>query len=251
MKKTKNKKHFKKKSKKQKTKKKKFIKKNKVGGFLNENLTLDNYVDKIFIINLDSRPDRMKNIEDNLKKNNIKNYERFSAIKVNPNEINIGDYSNMYRQTKGYIIGSVGCRNSHLGVIKLAKQRNYSRILILEDDMTFKKNYLTIFRKCINQCLKNNIDYDMLLLYYNLFKPYKYISDNLIKVSKALSGVAYILTSKIFDKILNECEKYNIEIDTYYTKYIQSNNNSYCINPQIAEHPKGDVYDSDINSNFS
>ena len=50
----------------------------------------------------------MKSIENNLKKNNIKNYERFSAIKVNPNTINIKDYPNMYTQTKRYILGSIG-----------------------------------------------------------------------------------------------------------------------------------------------
>ena len=52
-----------------------------------------------------------------LRKFNIK-YERFNAIS-RPD------------------FGIIGCTQSHLEIIKMAKQNNYKNILILEDDFTF------------------------------------------------------------------------------------------------------------------
>ena len=85
-------------------------------------------IDRIFYINLDDHNDRRKDMENEFAKmdiisHNLPNpdnkltYERFSAIK---------------HDTIG-----VGRGNSHIKVLKIAKERNYSTIIIFEDDFVF------------------------------------------------------------------------------------------------------------------
>ena len=73
-------------------------------------------IDKIIFINLEKRQDRLLEIKNELDTFNLQ-YERFNAIE---NEC-----------------GIVGCGYSHLAVLKIAKERNYKNILILEDDFYF------------------------------------------------------------------------------------------------------------------
>lgn len=74
-------------------------------------------IDKIIYINLNKRIDRRTDIEKDLNDFNLE-YERFEAI-----------------ETPGF--GILGCGQSHLAVLKLAKERGYKNILIFEDDFTF------------------------------------------------------------------------------------------------------------------
>ena len=74
-------------------------------------------IDKIFYINLDKRTDRREEIEQELS-----NYE-----------LNAERYAGIYTPHSGI----VGCGYSHLNVLKLAKERGYKNVLILEDDFQF------------------------------------------------------------------------------------------------------------------
>ena len=82
-------------------------------------------IDRIFYINLDKHVDRRNEMEQEFEKMDIIHhnqpnpdnkitYERFSAIK--------------------HEIRDVGRGQSHIGILKLAKERNYSTIIIFEDD---------------------------------------------------------------------------------------------------------------------
>lgn len=70
----------------------------------------------IFYINLDRRTDRRTEVEAELQAAGLQG-ERFAAIDVAP--------------------GFVGCAESHLAVLKLARARGYAHTLILEDDFMF------------------------------------------------------------------------------------------------------------------
>lgn len=95
-------------------------------------LSITDYFDQIYIINLPYRKDRRDEVEDQLKsiglslKNDKVNL--FSAIR--PAES--GEFDS---------IGIKGAFLSHLGVLKNAKNNGYQRILILEDDVNFSKNF--------------------------------------------------------------------------------------------------------------
>lgn len=75
------------------------------------------HIDKIFYINLDHRTDRRTSIETLLRNDlNIpeSKIERISAVKHSP--------------------GFIGCAMSHLHAVKLAIDRGYKNVCILEDD---------------------------------------------------------------------------------------------------------------------
>jgi hypothetical protein len=79
-------------------------------------------VEHIFYINLEHRKDRRDQIEHELEIMSLKqNSERFEAIHKKP--------------------GIVGCGYSHLAVLKLAKERNYENVLILEDDVILRDDF--------------------------------------------------------------------------------------------------------------
>ena len=89
-----------------------------------------NFVDKIFVINLTHRKDRWADCIRQFKQYNINNYVRFSAIKPNIYMLKKRDYQNMHTTMKrkaSYVVGAVGCKYSHLSIIKIAKKRGYKK----------------------------------------------------------------------------------------------------------------------------
>lgn len=95
---------------------------------------IDAFFDKIFYINLKRDVERNNHMIDQFKEFGITNYERFEAIECNE----IPDKSlwrNFNKQDEKYVKGSIGCRDSHLGIFRIAKERRYKKILILEDDI--------------------------------------------------------------------------------------------------------------------
>ena len=94
-------------------------------------------IDKIIYINLKKRTDRRQQIEEDLTALQLK-YERFDAI-----------------ETPGF--GLLGCGLSHLSVLKLAKERAYKNVLILEDDFMFLVSKDTLEDQ-LNQFFNLNLD---------------------------------------------------------------------------------------------
>ena len=84
-------------------------------------MRVNDYFDKVVVINLDRRPDRMEKLGPQLDELGIE-YERFSA--VDANDLGI----------KPYIAGTM----SHVTVWKKYKGQ---RVLVLEDDALFCDNF--------------------------------------------------------------------------------------------------------------
>ncbi len=144
---------------------------------------MSNHIDKIFYINLDKREDRRSEIEDELKKYDLyEKSERITAI-----------------HTPGQ--GILGCTMSHLHAIKLAKERNYSNVLILEDDFQFTvskeefENQLQLF-------FENNIEYDVCMISYLLQISQPTEFSFLKKVIEAQTASGYIIHSAFYDKMI-------------------------------------------------
>jgi GR25 family glycosyltransferase involved in LPS biosynthesis len=153
-----------------------------------------------FYINLDSREDRREQFEEECKKMNI-NVERFSAIK---NEK-----------------GGIGCTESHLNVLKKARDLKLESVIIFEDDFQF-----LISREEYDQILSNLPDnYDVVMLSYGLkySKPFNEMFGKVLEVQTA-SG--YIVHSRFYEKLINRLEeglrlfKLYPYIDPVYDKYI-------------------------------
>jgi len=186
-------------------------------------------IDKIIYINLNKREDRKISIENELDNYGFKNYERFEAI-----------------ETLG--MGFIGCANSHLSVLKIAKERNFKNILILEDDFTF------IINKTQLECQLNNffaleIPFDVCMLSYNMiqYEPTQYSIIN--KVIDAQSASGYIVNSHYYDKLIHLYEiaipllestrQHWIYANDQIWKQLQKNDNWYFFIERIGKQRAG------------
>lgn len=179
----------------------------------------------------------------------IKNWERFSAIRPKFSEINpeeYSEYNTIQKLNKKYIKGSIGCKLSHLEIIKTAKKRNYKNILILEDDIELNSNFS--FVKLAYKELQSNLRWDILYLGLNKEKI-KEINDLMFphKVEKGLCTHAYIVNYLSYTKIINILENSKKQIDLTYQDNFNKNIKCYLIKPKIFKQNKS--Y-SDINRNF-
>jgi len=139
------------------------------------------FIHKIIYINLKKRTDRREQIEEDLNAYNLQ-YERFEAI-----------------ETPGF--GAVGCGLSHLSVLKLAKERNYENVLILEDDFTFLVSK-ELLEDQLAKFFNLKLEYDVCMLSYNLLRQQPTQHNIVNKVIEAQTASGYIVHRKYYDKLI-------------------------------------------------
>lgn len=174
---------------------------------------IDNYFDKVFYINLKRDKERNENILNQFRLFNITNYERFEAVECTE----IPDKSlwrNFLEDDDKYVKGSIGCRDSNLGIIRLAKERGYKRILILEDDIIIVQDPSEIMK--INEGAIDTAD----MFYFG-----GSIETNFR--GQVVESFAYAVKEKLFDDILNIAIPSGMEIDNFYAKIIQHMSYNY------------------------
>lgn len=177
---------------------------------------IDTFFDKIFYINLKRDVDRNDHMIDQFKEFGITNYERFEAIECTE----VPDKSlwrNFLEEDEKYVKGSIGCRDSHLGIFKIAKERDYKKILILEDDIVMLQDPNEIMK--INE---RNISLS------DMFYFGGYIEED--HRGQIVGAYAYAVTEKLFDDIIHMAIPSGMEIDNFYAKVIQ--HMSYNYNPR-------------------
>ena len=236
-------------------------------------MDINNYFDKIFIINLDDRKDRWEIVLKQLKDHDITNYQRFSAIK--PVELMLTNGENHYdekiysefnpKMVKKfgikYKVGALGCKLSHLEIIKYCQKEKLNHILILEDDFFIKEEFTNNFLKLVeiiqNSSDKNIKNYDMFYLGGSFITKNNNssptIENNILKCNHIYTTHSYILNNNtnnnIFKTIVNDLEinKFPKEIDVYYTQKIQKQYNVYIVYPILIE--QYDSYSDILNRN--
>lgn len=190
----------------------------------------------IFVINLEHRTDRLGKAKEQLDKNGLE-WTRFDAIKYDPDVHDYKDEFNNFKKSKkqsglsqsyidrGYLEGCFGCILSHYNVIKLAKERGYDAVTILEDDFQFKPEWNEKLAKCLDDLKDRN--WDMLYLSGNNIESAIPITDNIGKTVKCFTTGAYIMRSTIYDYVLDNLLNYGQEIDVFYTETVQKKFNVY------------------------
>ena len=133
-----------------------------------------------FYINLESRPDRKRHVEEQLKLIGI-NASRFNAIKL----------SN----------GALGCSMSHLKCLEIAKLNKWNHLLIVEDDIKFI--YPELLKNQLNSFFKNHKEWDVLLIGGNNVPPYTKIDETCVKVSSCQTTTGYLVNGHYFDKLID------------------------------------------------
>lgn len=207
-------------------------------------MNISTYFDNIFIINLDHRADKWKLVTSELNKVGITKYERFSAIKPNLEDVseiykkNIAARNNSDGPDETYIVGVMGCKLSHIEVIKLAKERHYKRVLVLEDDVAFRKDATHIFTNAVQQ-LSTLPTWHMIYFTGNHGNRFTKVAPNLIKLRGSHSTVGYGASERIYDEIIDNAYDYPYHIDLFYKDKIHPKFACYCIMPHLVWNVNG------------
>ncbi len=176
-----------------------------------------------FVINLDHRAENLALITEEM--NYIGwSFERLSAVNRN---------------------SYMGCTLSHLEIIKIAKERGYKRVMVIEDDcifMPYSKSFLnkletqieniefSVFNvtPTLNRPVNRSEKHDLLLDITNL--PPKSTDDN----SDTFATNMMIYDESIYDELFNisttafTSGDYYYPIDGYLAKFIYPKRQSYC-----------------------
>jgi GR25 family glycosyltransferase involved in LPS biosynthesis len=189
-------------------------------------VNFNKYFDRIYVINLDRRPDRFKSFQKEIDKYGIKNVERFSAI----------DGSTISPINNKLLIGEIGILQSHLEIIKKCREDGLNNVLIMEDDVYFSDEILKLDE------YMESVPRDWEFLYFggNHFygKQPELINDKIIKLNYTVALQCVAINSSVFkviESILPEMQK---QVDTYYAD-LQNTFNSYGVYPNIAKQVAG------------
>lgn len=169
---------------------------------------INSFFDKIFYINLDKDIERNEKIIQELKKYNITNYERIpgTLLETIPDKYYWRNF-NLKKLNNKYIKGSLGCRNSHWRIMEICMERNYQRVLILEDDIIFKEDPNVI----LQNNLENLENWDMLYLGGTEENNFG---------GQIVGAFAYGVNRKIIEEIYYMLPTSGMEVDNFYAKVL-------------------------------
>jgi len=170
-------------------------------------MDINTYFDKIFYINLARDVDRNKNLLAEFDKFGITNFERIEATsytKIPDKNL----WRNFNKTDDKYVLGQLGCRASKLKIIKLAKERNYKKILIFEDDIKILVDPNELLK--INESILTDWDF---LYFGGLIESFFR--------NQIVCAHAYALSDKVFDDIINMAIPSGMEMDNFYAKIMQ------------------------------
>lgn len=202
--------------------------------------SLNNFFDKIYCINLDTRLDKWNECLIEFQKLNIE-VERFPAINGNP-IFNIG---------MNLTAGAYGLMLTHQEIMKEVVLKNYKNVLILEDDVMFINDFYSYFFDKI-KFLPD--DWDFLYLggnnHFNQgqFKlitgdpnilinkfNYRELKHELCKTTWTQTTHAVSINNKAYGSVLEYINKFkNKPIDDIFRIMQQSGYNAYTFLPSLA-----------------
>ena len=168
-------------------------------------MILNNFFDKIYVINLKNSIDRKNHIINEFKKNNIENYEFFEATHFDDIEVTKLLNSNMvmsFPPCFRCLKNRCKCENNFLTKYQIANWLSYIKlfnhiintnnelILICEDDIVFSKNSNFILNNLLNKQTLNKYNVDLLKpLLIKMGAAYNPITHNLYSNPKFIKGV--------------------------------------------------------------
>jgi GR25 family glycosyltransferase involved in LPS biosynthesis len=220
---------------------------------------------KILYINLDRRPERKINIENELKRLKLKG-TRISAVDGQSLTDEEKEYwmnrknFNTLTRNESRVFGRVGCYLSHLKTMKYALDNNIWPLLILEDDCKFLTDHNDVNIRIpsntdiyylgglywwkVGEDENSSLDYT-----FDNFKDKLYYDDSiqiLPEYFRICCTFAYILPSRehIHNLLLQMMDVKKKAIDMMYVTYVQKNERSFIIQPSLCV--QSDEFTSDV-----
>ena len=199
-------------------------------------MNINEYFDKIYVLNLHKRRDRRDEIDNRLTKFGIE-YERFGATDGSVMRViwEKFDKENKYFTTPNYL----ACSISHLSIYKDAVTQGYQKILIIEDDNLINRNIHSLFES-ITIPEWEDIFYlgyiplsdDQTMWTYGMVSDY--ISERIFRPKNLWGLFAYGMTNKLMSEMINIYDKsFPMEVDRYLVNHIQPRGGSIGMSPQL------------------
>lgn len=164
-----------------------------------------------FLLNLESRTDRLETSVNHLKELNIEGVERYNAFKF-PDESSFK---------------LLGCAQSHIDIMKIQLEKKFNKVVIFEDDFIFDDLDLNISPLVISEKLSKVLDYlefDILFLGTTLLDRVKFSNDDILVPSKIIQTTCYIVDINLAKYVVENYDFQNTEsltygenIDTFYS----------------------------------
>jgi len=219
-------------------------------------------VDYTFIINLKHRKDRKKKMTKQLQNAHIHKYEFFKAIQPSPQDIQkcntkfLEPIPDWFKLTGGdemkYKIGSLGCMLSHIEVIKLSLERNYDRVLILEDDTEFELGDKHGFTHLNDEI--NDLSFGLFYLAGNhRGSKIEKVKHNVLRVQGTYTTGSYVIDKSAMLYIVQAIQGFTREVDVFYANVIQKMFPCYCIYPHMTKQAEGysDIVQKNVSYNLN
>ena len=201
-------------------------------------ININKYFDYVYCMNLDSRPDRWKEAIEQFKNNKII-VNRFRAF----------EGKIIHKGQKPILPGEFGCLFTHLSILIDAKNNNYDKILIFEDDVELHPEFNNIASDFLQEVPNN---WDMLYFGANTAKNTSVnISPRVNLANSLLGGHAYAVRSTVYDRLIHLLENEPYQVDeTYSRNHVFMN--TYLCNPIIAWQREGwsDINKKNVNYQF-
>lgn len=189
-------------------------------------VNLSKYFDRVYVINLDRRPDRYEAFKKEIAKYGIENVERFSAV----------DGTTIMANNIPLLAGEIGVLESHLEIIKKCREDGVKNVLILEDDVYFSNEMLKLDE------YMNNVPSDWDFIYFGgnhvYGQPPKYINDKIVKLNFTVALQCVAINSSMFEIIEAILPKRKKQVDAYYAE-LHNRFNAYCFYPNMAKQTAG------------
>lgn len=201
-------------------------------------MEINSYFDKIYLLNLFRRKDRLEKSISKLNTVQI-NYSVFNGTDGSVLNHIWSKLSNNHFTNPNYL----GCTISHLSIYKDAIENNYQKILIIEDDNLVHKNIQTLFDGIeipewsdlfYLGYIPLNEDCSMWTYGESGIQGHNMINSHVFRPSNLWGlysyGIGISLMREMVDLYNHE---FPMEIDRYFVRHIQKRGGSLALAPQL------------------
>ena len=196
------------------------------------------HFDKIYVLNLKKREERLALMQKRLAFTEITNTLLFEATDGSVMDKVWESFSkeNSFFQNASYL----ACAISHLSIYQHALEKGYNNILVVEDDVKIHRETNILFEQFLTQIPSYDLLYlgfipltdDCSMWNYNLLVDF--VGKNVVRAKNLWGLYSYAISQKLMRETLETYKKeFPMELDRFFVTKIQTRGNSYGIIPQL------------------
>jgi hypothetical protein len=191
---------------------------------------INNYFDKVYLINLDRRTDRLAQAKRNCDAIGLE-FERFSACDGAQEKLVIPSAREIGQQPLYWNPAAAGMTQSLVRLLKKCREDELSSVLILEDDIEFHPQINELFPQWIDDV---PADWETLYFGGNHIQPLQRITPHVGRMTYTYTLHCHAVRASAFDLLISKLTEMRNPADVYYANDIHSRGRSYCFTPNLA-----------------